>query len=347
MNSPALDPAGTRMFREASEAGAVVRAQLERNRDRVKALGARLRSAPPRAVVTCARGSSDHAATFAKYLFETRAGVLVASAAPSIASVYGARQELRDCLFIAISQSGQSPDLLATAASAKEAGALTVAMVNDEDSPLGALVDFALPLCAGEEKSVAATKSYIASLAALVHLAAEWTGDTELAGALAAAPDSLDRAWNLEWPEALEILRPASHLFVIGRGVGLGIAQEAALKCKETCGLHAESFSAAEVRHGPQALLQGNFPALVFAQDDETRKGIEDLARELAARGVDVMLAGARAPGAVELPVVASHPVIEPLLVAQSFYRFANALAIARGRDPDRPPHLRKITETT
>jgi glucosamine--fructose-6-phosphate aminotransferase (isomerizing) len=347
MNSPIVDPACTRMFREASEAGAAVRAQLDRNRERAKALGARLRASPPRAVVTCARGSSDHAATFAKYLFETRAGVLTASAAPSIASVYRARQELRDCLFIAISQSGRSPDLIATVESAKEAGALTVAMVNDEDSPLASLVDFALPLCAGEEKSVAATKSYIASLAALVHLAAEWTGDEALASALAAAPADLERAWRLEWPEALEILRPASHLYVIGRGVGLGIAQEAALKCKETCGLHAESFSAAEVRHGPQALLHGDFPALIFAQDDETRAGIEDLARDLAARGVDVMLAGAAAEGAIVLPVIASHPVIEPLLVAQSFYRLANALAIARGCDPDRPPHLRKITETT
>jgi len=335
------------MFREASEAGAAVRAQLDRNREAAKALGATLRASPPRAVVTCARGSSDHAATFAKYLFETRAGVLTASAAPSIASVYRARQELRDCLFIAISQSGRSPDLIATVESAKEAGALTVAMVNDEDSPLASLVDFALPLCAGEEKSVAATKSYIASLAALVHLAAEWTGDEALARALAAAPADLERAWQLEWREALEILRPASHLYVIGRGVGLGIAQEAALKCKETCGLHAESFSAAEVRHGPQALLHGGFPALLFAQDDQTRAGIEDLARDLAARGVDVMLAGAAAEGAIVLPVIAAHPVIEPLLVAQSFYRLANALAIARGCDPDRPPHLRKITETT
>src|SRR5471030_119513 len=128
MNSPIVDPACTRMFREASESGAAVRAQLDRNREAAKALGAKLRAAPPRAVLTCARGSSDHAATFAKYLFETRAGVLVASAAPSIASVYGARQDLRDCLFIAISQSGRSPDILCALAAAKEAGALTVAL---------------------------------------------------------------------------------------------------------------------------------------------------------------------------------------------------------------------------
>ncbi|HLX22386.1 MAG TPA: SIS domain-containing protein [Usitatibacter sp.] len=347
MNSPILDPACTAMFREAADAGNVVRTQLERNRVRAHSLGAKLRATPPRAVVTCARGSSDHAATFAKYLFETRAGVLTASAAPSIASVYGARQDLRDCLFVAISQSGRSPDLLATTQAAKEAGAMTVALVNDEDSPLAAMSDNALPLCAGAELSVAATKSYIASLAALVHLTAEWTRDGPMLQALECAPGDLERAWTLDWTSALETLRPASHLYVIARGVGLGIAQEAALKCKETCGLHAESFSAAEVRHGPQALLHGNFPALLFAQDDETREGIEKLGTDLIARGVDVLAAGANVSGAVALPTLSSHPVIQPLLIAQSFYRLANALAIARGCDPDRPPHLRKVTETT
>ena len=347
MNSPILDPACTSMFREAAQAGEAVRNQIERNRVRAHSLGAKLRASPPRAVVTCARGSSDHAATFAKYLFETRAGVITASAAPSITSVYGARQDLRDCLFMAISQSGRSPDLLAATQAAKEAGALVVALVNDEDSPLAALADNALPLCAGVEQSVAATKSYLASLAAIVHITAEWTRDGPMQKALECVPGDLERAWALDWSPALDTLRPASHLYVIARGVGLGVAQEAALKCKETCGLHAESFSAAEVRHGPQALLHGNFPALLFAQDDETREGIEKLGCDLVARGVDVLAAGAKVPGGVELPTLASHPVIEPLLTAQSFYRLANALAIARGCDPDRPPHLRKVTETT
>ncbi len=301
----------------------------------------------PRAVVTCARGSSDHAATYAKYLFETRVGVLTASAAPSIASVYGARQDLRDCLFVVISQSGRSPDLISTTEAAKEGGALVVVLVNDESSPLAALADHTLPLAAGEELSVAATKSFIASLAALAQLATEWIGDDVLRTALARAPDHLERAWELGWDAALETLRPAANLYVIGRGVGLGIAQEAALKCKETCGLHAEGFSAAEVRHGPQALLQDDFPALIFSQGDQTRAGIETLGRDLVARGVDVMIAGAEVKGAIALPSIATHPLIEPMLFIQSFYRLANALAIARGYDPDRPPHLRKVTETT
>ena len=347
MNSPLIDPACTQMFREAAGAGAAVRTQLERNRIVTADLGQRLRDRTPRIVVTCARGSSDHAATYAKYLFETRVGLVTSSAAPSVSSVYGVQQDLRDCLFLAISQSGMSPDLLAASAAAREAGATVVALVNNENSPLAGVAHFTLPLCAGPEVSIAATKSYIASLAAIAHLIAELTLDVPLHDALLRAPDDLERAWTLDWSGAVERLRAAEHLYVIARGVGLSVAQEAALKCKETGDLHAESFSAAEVRHGPQALLGDDFPALLFAQHDETHAEIERLAVELEERGVEVIVAGAAPPCGLILPTIESHPLVEPLLLAQSFYRLANALAIARGRDPDRPPYLAKVTRTT
>ena len=334
------------MFREAAEAPGVVRAQLARNREGAEMLGRELRALAPRAAVTCARGSSDHAATFAKYLLETRLAILTASAAPSIASVYGARQDLRDCVFVAISQSGRSPDLLSTTRAALDAGAFVVALVNAEDSPLAQLAGRVLPLAAGEETSVAATKSYIASLAALLHLVAAWSEDAPLWHALERAPEQLQSAWELDWSAAAGMFERASHLYVIARGVGLGVAQEAALKCKETCGLHAESFSGAEVRHGPQALLGKGFPALLFAQDDETRPGIEALGRELVERGVEVAIAGGRVAGAIELPTLSAPAAVAPLLLAQSFYRLANTAAIARGMDPDRPPHLQKVTRT-
>ena len=341
-----IDPEATHMYREASEAADALRAQYESNHSRALELGGTLRSLAPRAVVTCARGSSDHAATFAKYLIETRLGVLTSSASPSVSSVYGVKQNLRGCLFLAISQSGRSPDLVAAARAAKSAGATVVALVNTDNAPLADIADYLLPLCAGPEQSVAATKSYIASLAAIVHLVGAWTADNILLDALTAAPQALAAAWRLDWGAAMPTLRNTSHLYVIGRGVGLGVAQEAALKCKETCRLHAEAFSGAEVRHGPQALLQSNFPALLFTQDDETRLDLEALARDLVARDVNVMIAGRTVTGATVLPTIAAHPVIQPLLLAQSFYRLANALAVARGCDPDRPPHLRKITET-
>jgi len=260
--------------------------------------------------------------------------------------VYASKADLEGVLFIAISQSGASPDLLAAAGAARDAGALVIALINAEDSPLARTAHHAIPLRAGVETSVAATKSYIASLAAIVDLVASWTQDRELHVALEQAPEQLVLAWQLDWGAATEHLRSASSLFVIGRGLGLGIAQEAALKLKETCGLHAEAFSAAELRHGPMALVRAGFPIFAFLQNDETREGVEALARELSAVGADVLVAGAEVPGAVTLPTLRAHSAIEPLLMIQSFYRLANALAVARGLDPDRPPHLSKVTET-
>ena len=223
---------------------------------------------------------------------------------------------------------------------------LIVALVNAEDSPLAQLADDLIPLRAGTERSVAATKSYIASLAAIVHLVASWSRDAQLAAALQQAPELLERAWRLDWSAAVTHLMPANNMYVIGRGLGLGVAQEAALKLKETCGLHAEAVSAAELRHGPMALVRAGFPLLIFTQNDESRSGVTQLAAELAAQGADVLLAGADAARATILPTEGAHPVIEPLLFAQSFYRMANALSLARGGDPDRPPHLHKVTET-
>jgi glucosamine--fructose-6-phosphate aminotransferase (isomerizing) len=296
--------------------------------------------------VTCARGSSDHAATYARYVIEAHTHVLTSSAAPSVSSVYEAQSDLDGVLFLAISQSGQSPDLLAATRNAKASGALTVAMCNTADSPLMQLAEVAVPLHAGPERSVAATKSYIASLSCVAQLVANWIEDRRLLAILPQLPDLLTRAGQCDWTRAIETLRDAVNLYVVARGFGLGIAQEAALKLKETCGLHAEAFSSAEVRHGPMALVRAGFPVLVFTQRDDTRAGIQELAAEFASRGARVLIAAAEAAGAISLPTIAVHPVIEPLLTIQSFYVMANELALARGLDPDRPPHLNKVTET-
>jgi len=334
------------MFLEAAEGPRVVGAQFMHNAPLLRELGFRLRTQPPRAVVTCARGSSDHAATYAKYLIEAHTQVLTSSASPSVSSIYDSQSDLRGVLFIAISQSGKSPDLLAATRNAKESGALTIALCNSPDSPLMNLVEVAVPLHAGPETSVAATKSYIASLSCIVQLLANWTEDRQLLAALPQVPEQLARAWDCDWSPAVDALRDAVNLFVVARGFGLGIAQEAALKLKETCGLHAEAFSSAEVKHGPMALVRAGFPVLMFTQRDDTRAGIEELAAEFAARGAQVLLAGAEARDAISLPTVEANPVIEPLLTIQSFYAMANALALARGLNPDRPPHLNKVTET-
>jgi glucosamine--fructose-6-phosphate aminotransferase (isomerizing) len=337
----------TLMYREAAEASEVVRRQIARNRTAMAALGARLRALGPGAVATLGRGSSDNAATFGRYLIETHAGILTGSASPSVASVYDSTPDMRGTVMIALSQSGRSPDLVAAAAAAKARGALLVALVNAEDSPLAAAADVAIPLCAGAERSVAATKSFVASLSALLHLVAEWTRAPALDAALDALPDALDLAWELDWSAARPILQHATSLYVVGRGHGYGIAQEAALKIKETCGFHAESFSAAEVRHGPMALVENGFPVLLLGQDDVSLESVTALADEFSGRGATLLTAGlpVGAPG-LALPALAVDPIIQPILLIESFYRFANGLAVARGRDPDRPPHLAKVTET-
>lgn len=333
----------TLMFNEAASSASVIAAQFDRNQERVRALAADLRENPPPFVVTCARGSSDHAATYAKYLFETRLGLVTASASPSVGSVYEARQKLQGALYLVISQSGKSPDLLRNAEAAKAAGARVVALVNVEDSPLAQLADTVIPLGAGAERSVAATKSYLASLAAILQLCAYWRDDPTLIAALDALPAALIQAWQCDWTALTEGLVDAHNLFVVGRGPGLAAAQEAALKFKETCGLHAEGYSSAEVKHGPMALVGKDFPVLAFAQPDETGAGTRALADEFAARGARVWLAGEGG----NLPVaVAPHPLCAPLLTVQSFYRAINALALRRGHNPDLPPHLNKVTET-
>lgn len=335
-------PEATHMYREVRESASAIARQLDANREIVAALAAALRREPPRFVATGARGSSDNAATFAKYLFETRLGVTTTSSAPSVQSIYAAPQQLDGSVFLAISQSGRSPDLVDQAAAAKRAGARVVAMVNVVDSPLAHAADFVVPLHAGPELSVAATKSYLCSLSALLHLGAEWQGDARLRAALDAIPRALE-ADAEDWADLVDGLVDARSLFVVGRGFGLAAAQEVALKFKETCGLHAEAFSAAEVQHGPMTLVDAGFPVLFLTQDDDTRESTLAVAERFRARGARVWVAGERDGLRVEH---SADPACTPLLVVHRCYRAINALALRRGRNPDAPPHLRKVTET-
>jgi glucosamine--fructose-6-phosphate aminotransferase (isomerizing) len=349
------------MYREIAESSTAMRRQLEENVDRVRALADALRRDPPRLIATGARGSSDNAATFAKYLFETRLGVATMSAAPSVQSIYAAEQDLAGTLFLAISQSGKSPDLVRQADAAKRAGARVVAMVNVEASPLAAVADFLIPLRAGPELSVAATKSFLCSLSAILQLAAEWKDDAALRAALANVPAAFDADAAIDWQTLVDGLADAGSLFVVGRGLGLAAAQEAALKFKETCGLHAEAFSAAEVQHGPTALVGPGFPVVFFVQDDDTMESTLAVAAKFRARGARVWTIGldedrvnkhggdgiAEAPGCNPLPLPAGlDPICAPLVAVHRFYVAVNALAVRRGRNPDAPPHLSKVTET-
>lgn len=337
-------PRETAMAREAAEAPTRVARQWQDGAGVIRALAARLRADPPRTVVTIARGSSDNAATYARYLIETRLEVLTASLAPSTASVFTAQPDMTGVLALAISQSGRSPDLLAAAQSARAGGALLVALVNDQDSPLAHLAEVVIPLDAGPELSVAATKSFITALTAIAALVACWSDDAAMLAALEALPETLIRAWHTDMAGFVEALADAIGLYVLGRGPGFAAAQEAALKLKETCGLHAEAFSSAEVRHGPMALIHSGFPVIAFVPDDVSREGVDAAIAAARAQGATVLeIGGADAGGAV-LPK--THPALTPIVQIQAFYRLVDALAARRGHDPDQPPHLSKVTST-
>jgi len=336
------------MLREAKEAPASVAKLIAANVDACRELGARLRKAQPAFVASSARGSSDNAATFAKYLLEIRLGMVTASVGPSVRSVYSANLRLKGALFLTVSQSGRSPDILRLAEVARADGAITVAFVNDASSPLAEICETVLPINAWPERSVAATKSVICSLAAVLQLVAHWADDSELLTALERLPDDLERAVAVDWNSALGLLQQGRSLFVTGRGVGLAVAQEAALKLKETCGIHGEALSAAELMHGPMTLAGPDFPVMVFAQRDEAFPSIADLVSTLRGRAVPVVMAGPTSAGCDI--ALASDPTLSsfttPIALLQSFYPLVERVARARGRDPDAPPHLKKVTET-
>jgi glucosamine--fructose-6-phosphate aminotransferase (isomerizing) len=335
------------MAREAAESAAATRRQIERCGPLFKALGAKLRALKPRFVVTCARGSSDHASAYGKYLIETGIGLPVASIGPSVASLYNAPLQLKDGLFIAVSQSGRSQDLLRLAATAQASGAFVVSFVNDEESPLARQADLFIPLCAGTEASVAATKSYLTSAFAFLQLAAHWREDAGLLAAVEATPGWLEAAAKLDWGPALQQLASLSSFYVIGRGLGTGAALEMALKFKETCRLHAEAFSAAEVIHGPLELVRPGFGALALTQADKTLPSSIDTIRRMVALGATVLSTEAGMPGVVPLPVLADlPPEVAPLAAVQSFYMAVHSLAQSRGLNPDAPSNLKKVTET-
>ncbi len=334
------------MYDETRESAAAV-ARCVAQRAMFEEVARRARTLDPATVMVCARGSSGHAGTFLRYLLARDLGVVAAAAMPSVASLYGRTQRLRGALFIAISQSGRSPDLIRQTEAAREAGALCVAMVNDPASPLAAACELVIDLAAGPERSVAATKSVLASLAAALALTAAWTGDAAMAAAAQRLPDRLDAAAGLDWSPLAALLGRVDRLFTVGRGPGLAIASEAALKLAETAAVAGLAYSSAELAHGPRALAGAHFPVLGFVQDDAARPGTLAILGELAALGIPVLAAGSAAPGVAALPVApAEHPDADLLPMLLSFYLAVEAAARARGLDPDNPPGLRKVTQT-
>jgi glucosamine--fructose-6-phosphate aminotransferase (isomerizing) len=335
------------MAREVAEIPDAARRFLSLSAASVAEAAAAMRQADPALVVTVARGSSDHAATYLKYAVELLAGVPVASVGPSIASIYRRPLKLGSAACIGISQSGQSPDIVEMMRAAAAGGALTMAVTNHAESPLAEASAHCLALQSGPEHSVAATKTFVASVLAGLALLAEWQEDDGLRAAVAGLPEAFAKALALDWSPLSDRLSRAQSLYVLGRGPAFAIANEAALKFKETCGLHAESFSAAEVLHGPSAIVQAQFPVLALGVEDAALPRLTETAERLAAQGADVFLTGADVARGTRLPSVPGlHPLCVPLVLVVSFYALVESLARRRGFDPDLPLHLRKVTKT-
>jgi glucosamine--fructose-6-phosphate aminotransferase (isomerizing) len=335
----------TFMRRETAEAGQAVAKLLREEAETFVEIRRIFARNKPGFITTTARGSSGHAASFFKYLFEISAGRPVADIGPSVTSVYGASLDLTGSLHFTVSQSGGSPDIIAMQAAAAKGGATTVAVVNVTDSPLAREADIVLPLHAGPEHSVAATKSCIAAAAALAAVAGHIADDEALLGGLENLPSALDGALG-HVPETLvSRLASVKSMFTAGRGPGLAMALEAALKAKETSAIHAEAFSLAEVMHGPIRLIDTDFPVVAFMGSDKALEANCNAAEHLRRLGADVTTIGISDNNTLKSPTT-GHGFVDPLVGLASYYDLIEHVSIAKGFDPDKPFNLKKVTRT-
>ena len=337
----------THMRREILEIPDAVEQLLSRGGEATVKAARQAQNLDPRMLLSVARGSSDHACTYLKYAAELILGRPMASVGPSVGSVYGARLEAAGALCLSISQSGQSPDIVRMTESLGEAEAMTVAITNDGNSRLAEVADVTLPIHAGVEKSVAATKTFVASLIAGLWLIAEIGDDKALTQAIHKLPRQLDAATNCDWSVAVKAVKGHSSIFTLGRGPSWAIACEAALKLKEVCRIHAESYSSAEVLHGPVSIVENGFPIIAFAGADAAEKGLAETADSLVAKGARVFATTGMLKSAECLPHERTdHWLTDPVAAIVPFYGMVEELALQQNIDPDAPRHLRKVTKT-
>ena len=331
------------MARETAEIPAAVERLLAR-RDLFAAIANRIEQIKPRVVVFCGRGSSGHAGVYLRYLFEARLGMIASASAPSVVTAYARPPDMRGVLFVVISQSGRSPDLVTATQVARDGGALTLAIVNEEQSPAAAASELVLPIGAGPERAVAATKSVVSSMIAGAGLVAALAPDADLAEGLQRLPARLSRAFDCDWSPWARAAARSTATFVVGRGYALGCVREIALKVSETLRVPALGYSAAELRHGPRAAISPATPVLVLRQNDRAADAVDDVISDLNAANGRMFTAGGNAGS---LPWIGDgHPACDPVVMLVPAYRAIEQAAREQGFDPDNPPYLSKVTRT-
>lgn len=339
--------AETQMRREVLEIPSAVERLLRDGKDGIQAAADAVRAQSPAFMVSVARGSSDHVATYLKYASELLLGTPIASIGPSIASIYNRQLNLEGSVCLSVSQSGKSPDIVEMARMARAGGALSIAMTNHPQSPLAKVADHTLDLHAGPELSVAATKTFVNSAVAGIWLLAEWAEDAALLKAIHDLPSKLESAVQIDWPTARQALEGRNSIYCLGRGPAYAISNEAALKFKETCQIHAESYSSAEVLHGPVSIIDRGFPVIALASADEAEGALASVADEIADKGAEVFATTEKVSKANALDVTRTgHALTDPISLIASFYAMVERTASSRGINPDAPRHLKKVTET-
>lgn len=342
------------LYSEIHEQPAALRRLLEAESTHIGQIASAIRQRSPRFVVMAARGSSDNAARYGQYLFGAHNRLPVALATPSLFTLYQSPPKLADALIIAISQSGQSPDILAVVEEGRRQGAMTLSLTNDIASPLAGLSEHTIDLHAEPEKSVAATKTYTASLLALGMLSAALSGDETLRLALDRIPALVSETLSHS-----DVILTGAQRFaglhecvVLGRGYNYATAFEIALKTKELCYVLAEPYSSADFKHGPVALVEGGFMVIAVIPVGKTAPELTDFLRTLKARRPELViispLEDARLLADVAIPIPSNIPEwLSPIVAVIPGQLFALGIAQAKGYDPDHPRGLKKVTKTS
>ncbi len=349
--SPLSEQAGRIMAAEMAEQPAVLRRILEQGAPRIRAVAEQISARGPRFVLLTARGTSDNAALYAKYLLEIRLGLPCGLASMSTTTAYGARPDLRDVLVITVSQSGGSPDLVDSTKAARDAGAITLAVTNNADSPLAAVSEHHIDILAGPEKALPATKTYTASLLSLYLFVEGLRGGD---GAAAAPLPDLAAELLARKDEVRQLAsryRFADRMVITSRGYGYPTAKEAALKLMETSYIPALSYSGADLLHGPLAMVDNISPVIAVVTDGKGGEALQPVLDRLRGRGADLVVIGPReqvlaASAGFELPTAGVPEELQPILEILPLQLLAYEVTIARGQDPDAPRALAKVTET-
>ncbi|MGC5346201.1 SIS domain-containing protein [Streptomyces sp. DT24] len=343
---------GRVMSAEMAEQPAMLRRVLQRGTPVIRAVAEEIAARKPRFVLLTARGSSDNAALYAKYLLEVRLGLPCGLTSMSTTTAYGARPRLEDVLVVVVSQSGGSPDVVASTRAARQAGAITLAVTNNPDSALAAVSEYHIDILAGPEKALPATKTYTASLLALYLFVEGMAGGDGAAAAV--LPDLAERvlARQEEVRGLAARYRFAERMVITSRGYGYPTAKEAALKLMETSYIPALSYSGADLLHGPLAMVDNISPVIAVVTDGRGGEALQPVLDRLRGRGADLFVVGPKAQveaasAGFVLPTGGVAEEVQPVLEILPLQLLAYEVTIARGQDPDAPRALAKVTETS